>query len=139
MLLLFTFSQSADVDALKVRVTSNVTVYYVNYTLLILAVAALVLLFNPWSLIIVTLAVAANFYVMTLPESVRAPNGQLFPRKQVQMVSGLATGLVTLILAGFTILFAFGLGVSLVAVHAIAHSGAKFSVDAGSSPVHSAV
>lgn len=100
-----------------------------------LLIAAVILLFNPMDLIIVSIVcfififysqfVGLNFYVSIMPDPIVIGSNKI-DRIHAQIFTVVASGLVTLFFSGVILFAAFGLGVLTVSIHAALHKGTRY-------------
>jgi hypothetical protein len=114
------FSKPANANDLGTRLRKNLTYFKTNYAIATTGTTALVMLLNPWSLIILAILAAVWFYFYIIKTSPLVLGGREFSdREKFLLLSG--TSLFTIFFltsVGATIFYALGLSMIMVAIHA---------------------
>ena len=113
-------SKPANFGEVTTRVRNNLSYFRTNYALLTVSVTALVMVMNPWSLIVLAFLAAIWFYFYIVKTTPLVLGGREFSdREKFLLLSG--TSLFTVFFltsVGATIFYAIGLSIIMIGMHA---------------------
>lgn len=113
-------SRPADMSELTTRLRKNASYFRTNYALTAAGTTALVMLLNPWSIIVLAILGAVWFYLYIIKTTPLVLGGREFSDKEkfALLAGGSLFTVFFLTSVGATIFYALGLSAIMVAAHA---------------------
>jgi hypothetical protein len=113
-------SKPANANEVVTRLKNNAAYFKTNYAILAVGTTALVMLMNPWSLIVLAFLALVWFYMYVLKTSALVLGGREFSdRETFWLMSGGSLFVIFFLTSvGSTIFYALGLSMIMIATHA---------------------
>lgn len=114
------FSRPQNASELGGRLRKNLAYFRTNYAIVTAGTVALVMLLNPWSLIVLALLAAAWFYFYIIKTTPLVLGGREFSdREKFLLLSGASVFTIFFLTSvGATIFYALGVSMIMIAIHA---------------------
>ncbi|WPT15210.1 PRA1 family protein B4 [Picochlorum sp. SENEW3] len=114
------FSKPSSFNDVLSRLRTNATYFKTNYAVLAVGTTALVMLLNPWSLIVLAVLALVWFYMYVIKTSALVIGGREFSdREKFWLMSGGSLFVIFFLTSvGATIFYSLGLSMVMIAAHA---------------------